>query len=129
MSLPDTWLSQCWLFIYSSSRERKTLEEVDMMYVIHVPPWKSSEWTPPEPQHQLTTSQLMDRRLVEGHDKQDEELASKKQDLSHNEGNVENVAGVGPFKNFSDTISLLKTYSGQGRGRTMSRYRHGYIHI
>jgi SP family sugar:H+ symporter-like MFS transporter len=42
----------------------KTLEEMDMMYVMRVPPWKSSKWEPPAPEERLTTDQLMDRKVA-----------------------------------------------------------------
>ncbi|KAJ5097584.1 Major facilitator superfamily domain general substrate transporter, partial [Penicillium angulare] len=57
----------------------KTLEEMDMMYVMRVPPWKSSNWTPPAPEHQLTTSQLMDRNVAENYDREEEPESSQKQ--------------------------------------------------
>lgn len=44
----------------------KTLEEMDMMYVMRVPPWKSSKWVPPPPEQQITTAQMLDRRAAEG---------------------------------------------------------------
>ncbi|KAL5360815.1 general substrate transporter [Aspergillus floccosus] len=53
----------------------KTLEEMDMMYVMRVPPWKSSKWVPPPPEHQVTTAQMLDRRAAEG--MQSEEDRSK----------------------------------------------------
>lgn len=56
----------------------KTLEEMDMMYVMHVPPWKSSNWTPPAPEERLTTDQLMDRRVAKGYDKEETDAAAKK---------------------------------------------------
>jgi SP family sugar:H+ symporter-like MFS transporter len=56
----------------------KTLEEMDMMYVMHVPPWKSSSWTPPAPEERLTTDQLMDRRVANQYDKEETEAAAKK---------------------------------------------------
>ncbi|GAB1217051.1 hypothetical protein ATERTT37_006273 [Aspergillus terreus] len=53
----------------------KTLEEMDMMYIMRVPPWKSSKWVPPPPEHQVTTAQMLDRRAAEG--MQNEEDRSK----------------------------------------------------
>lgn len=38
----------------------KTLEEMDMMYVMRVAPWKSSKWVPPSPEERITTAQLHD---------------------------------------------------------------------
>ncbi|KAJ5156538.1 hypothetical protein N7492_009341 [Penicillium capsulatum] len=57
----------------------KTLEEMDMMYVMRVPPWKSSKWTAPAPEEQLTTSQLMDRRVAEEYEEEEESSSNKKQ--------------------------------------------------
>ncbi|KAL4911627.1 hypothetical protein BDW74DRAFT_184843 [Aspergillus multicolor] len=39
----------------------KTLEEMDMMYVMRVPPWKSSKWVPPPPEERVTTAQILDQ--------------------------------------------------------------------
>jgi SP family sugar:H+ symporter-like MFS transporter len=55
----------------------KTLEEMDMMYVMRVPPWKSSKWQPPSPQDRLTTDQLMDRKVAKKFDKE-EDTSNKK---------------------------------------------------
>lgn len=55
----------------------KTLEEMDMMYVMRVPPWKSSKWQPPAPQERLTTDQLMDRKVAKKYDKE-EDTSNKK---------------------------------------------------
>jgi len=56
----------------------KTLEEMDMMYVMRVKPWKSSKWEPPAPEYQLTTAQLMDRNVAEGYEKEEETASGKK---------------------------------------------------
>ncbi|KAJ6015088.1 Major facilitator superfamily domain general substrate transporter [Penicillium herquei] len=74
----------------------KTLEEMDMMYVMRVPPWKSSQWTPPAPEHQLTTSQLMDRRVAEQYDQEEEENASKKQGETPGHAHAEDPSLAGP---------------------------------
>ncbi|KAJ5114568.1 hypothetical protein NUU61_000327 [Penicillium alfredii] len=59
----------------------RTLEEMDMMYVMRVPPWKSSKWTPPAPEEQLSTNQLIDRRLAKKYNQEEEEASiSKKQE-------------------------------------------------
>ncbi|CAI7647530.1 unnamed protein product [Penicillium manginii] len=56
----------------------KTLEEMDMMYVMRVKPWESSKWEAPAPEHQLTTAQLMDRGLAEGLGREEEEGGNNK---------------------------------------------------
>ncbi|KAI9370012.1 general substrate transporter [Aspergillus egyptiacus] len=42
----------------------KTLEEIDMMYVTHVRPWKSSKWVPPPPEERVTTADVLDQRAA-----------------------------------------------------------------
>jgi SP family sugar:H+ symporter-like MFS transporter len=42
----------------------KTLEEVDMMYVMRVPPWESSKWVPPPPEERVTTANVLDQRAA-----------------------------------------------------------------
>lgn len=37
----------------------RTLEQVDTMYVMHIPPWKSSEWVAPPPEQLVTTEKLV----------------------------------------------------------------------
>ncbi|KAJ5707162.1 Major facilitator superfamily domain general substrate transporter [Penicillium malachiteum] len=74
----------------------KTLEEMDMMYVMRVPPWKSSQWTPPAPEHQLTTSQLMDRRVAEQYDQEEEDNAAKKQGETPGHVHAEEPSLAGP---------------------------------
>lgn len=56
----------------------KTLEEMDMMYVMRVPPWKSSKWQPPSPEDRLTTDQLMDRKVAKKYDNEEEAASSNK---------------------------------------------------
>ncbi|GAB1191218.1 general substrate transporter [Aspergillus pseudonomiae] len=36
------------VFFFVNETQGRTLEEVDTMYVLHVKPWKSAGWTPPE---------------------------------------------------------------------------------
>lgn len=36
------------VFFFVNETQGRTLEEVDTMYVLHVKPWKSASWTPPE---------------------------------------------------------------------------------
>ncbi|KAI9045823.1 sugar porter family MFS transporter [Aspergillus affinis] len=36
------------VFFFVNETQGRTLEEVDTMYVLHVTPWKSANWTPPE---------------------------------------------------------------------------------
>ncbi|KAL1999756.1 hypothetical protein VTN02DRAFT_4073 [Thermoascus thermophilus] len=44
----------------------KTLEEIDMMYVMRVAPWKSSKWVPPSPEERITTAQFQDESEESG---------------------------------------------------------------
>ncbi|KUM58538.1 hypothetical protein ACN42_g8612 [Penicillium freii] len=80
----------------------KTLEEMDMMYVMRVPPWKSSKWEPPEPENRLTTDQLMDRKVAKKYTKEEEGAEGRKQTEgvpghSHAEtAEGANDAGTGP---------------------------------
>ncbi|KAJ5780856.1 hypothetical protein N7457_006016 [Penicillium paradoxum] len=78
----------------------KTLEEMDMMYVMRVPPWQSSKWEPPAPEDQLTTDQLMDRKVAKKYHKKEESSADNKvaegaPGHSHAE-HPEDDAGTGP---------------------------------
>ncbi|KAJ5528011.1 hypothetical protein N7513_012170 [Penicillium frequentans] len=73
----------------------KTLEEMDMMYVMRVPPWKSSKWTPPAPEHQITTNQLMDRRVAEQYDLEEDAEANKKQAETPGHLHAEDPSGAG----------------------------------
>jgi SP family sugar:H+ symporter-like MFS transporter len=36
------------VFFFVNETQGRTLEEVDTMYVLHVKPWKSASWVPPE---------------------------------------------------------------------------------
>lgn len=72
----------------------KTLEEMDMMYVMRVPPWKSSKWTPPAPEYQITTNQLMDRQVAEQYDLEEDAEANKKQAETPGHLHAEDPAGV-----------------------------------
>lgn len=74
----------------------KTLEEMDMMYVMRVKPWKSSKWTPPAPELQVTTAQLMDRRVAEDYDREEEAAVSKEQAETPAHIHAENRAEAGP---------------------------------
>lgn len=78
----------------------RTLEEMDMMYVMRVKPWKSSNWEVPAPEHRLTTAQLMDRQVAEDYNRDEETLSSNKQAEApghmHAENLEENPGGAGP---------------------------------
>jgi SP family sugar:H+ symporter-like MFS transporter len=77
----------------------KTLEEMDMMYVMRVPPWKSSKWQPPPPEERLTTDQLVDRKVAKKYNKEEESAASRKQGEVPGHAHAENPAddaGAGP---------------------------------
>lgn len=67
------------VFFFVIEGKDKTLEEMDMMYVMRVKPWESSKWEPPAPEHQLTTAQLMDRGVAEGFDRDEGVAANNKQ--------------------------------------------------
>jgi SP family sugar:H+ symporter-like MFS transporter len=73
----------------------KTLEEMDMMYVMRVPAWKSSKWVPPPPEHQITTAQALDRRTAVGIDRAE---SSGKQDADSDWGHHRHIddSGAGP---------------------------------
>jgi SP family sugar:H+ symporter-like MFS transporter len=77
----------------------KTLEEMDMMYVMRVPPWKSSKWQPPAPEHQLTTDQLMDRKMAKKYNKEEMGASKKVEEGAPGHSHAENTndgAGTGP---------------------------------
>ncbi|KAL4919393.1 general substrate transporter [Aspergillus aurantiobrunneus] len=71
----------------------KTLEEMDMMYVMRVPPWKSSKWVPPPPEERVTTAHILDQRAAGGF--ADEE-SNKRSQMPVHQHNDQNAAGVGP---------------------------------
>ncbi|EAW19401.1 sugar porter family MFS transporter [Aspergillus fischeri NRRL 181] len=73
----------------------KTLEEMDMMYVMHVPAWKSSKWVPPPPEHRITTAQALDRRTAVGIDRAE---SSGKQDADSDWAHHQHIddGGIGP---------------------------------
>ncbi|KAJ5122836.1 Major facilitator superfamily domain general substrate transporter [Penicillium atrosanguineum] len=78
----------------------RTLEEMDMMYVMRVKPWKSSNWEAPAPEHRLTTAQLMDREVAEGVNRDEETSVGNKQSEGpghmHAETLEENPAAAAP---------------------------------
>ncbi|THC98704.1 hypothetical protein EYZ11_001838 [Aspergillus tanneri] len=45
----------------------KMLEEMDMMYVMRVPLWKSSKWVPPPPEQRITTGHVLDQRMAQSY--------------------------------------------------------------
>jgi SP family sugar:H+ symporter-like MFS transporter len=73
----------------------KTLEEMDMMYVMRVPAWKSSKWVPPPPEHQITTAQALDRRTAVEIDRAE---SSGRQDADSDWGHHQHIddSGAGP---------------------------------
>ncbi|KAF9884110.1 hexose transporter hxt1 [Aspergillus nanangensis] len=71
----------------------KTLEEMDMMYIMRVPPWKSSHWVPPPPEHQVTTAHVLDRRTAQGFADEDE---SNKRNTQHGMEGGPNEQDAGP---------------------------------
>lgn len=69
-----------------------------MMYVMRVKPWKSSNWQAPAPEHRLTTAQLMDRKVAENYNGDEESGNKQAEDPGHMhaENVEENPAGAGP---------------------------------
>lgn len=73
----------------------KTLEEMDMMYVLRVKPWESSKWTPPAPEHEVTSAPLSDQRVVENHEGEEETAVNPKEAGMPDHLHVENRAEAG----------------------------------
>ncbi|KAL3477838.1 general substrate transporter [Aspergillus californicus] len=69
----------------------KTLEEIDMMYVMRVPPWKSSKWVPPPPEERITTANVLDQRTARG--VASEEESSKRDQMPAHEHVDQDDAG------------------------------------
>jgi SP family sugar:H+ symporter-like MFS transporter len=46
------------VYFFLCESQGKSLEEIDTMYILHVPPRKSSKWTPPEDEELVTTDKL-----------------------------------------------------------------------
>lgn len=88
------------VFFFVIEGKDKTLEEMDMMYVMRVKPWESSKWEPPAPEHQLTTAQLMDRNVAEGYEREEESASAKKQaeDPAHMHEEVVGGSSAGPSR-------------------------------
>ena len=72
----------------------KTLEEMDMMYVMRVPPWKSSKWVPPPPEERVTTAHILDQRAAR--DLANEDESSKRYQMPAHQHIDHDDAGVGP---------------------------------
>ncbi|KAL3437993.1 hypothetical protein BDV09DRAFT_183183 [Aspergillus tetrazonus] len=72
----------------------KTLEEMDMMYVMRVPPWKSSKWVPPPPEERVTTAHILDQRAAR--DLANEDESSKRCQIPAHQHIDHNDPGVGP---------------------------------
>ncbi|KAF7128288.1 hypothetical protein CNMCM5793_002830 [Aspergillus hiratsukae] len=66
----------------------KTLEEMDMMYVMRVPAWKSSKWVPPSPDQRIAMGEVLDRRTAEGIDRAD---SSGKRDADNDCGHHQHI--------------------------------------
>ncbi|KAH0019679.1 general substrate transporter, partial [Aureobasidium melanogenum] len=45
-------------YFFLCEHQGRTLEEIDTMYILHVKPWKSSSWTPPENEELVTADAL-----------------------------------------------------------------------
>lgn len=72
----------------------KTLEEMDMMYVMRVPPWKSSKWQPPAPEDRLTTDQLVDRNVAKKYSQEEAGLNKKVAEGGPGHSHAENANGA-----------------------------------
>ncbi|KAL1302098.1 hypothetical protein AAFC00_002534 [Neodothiora populina] len=46
-------------YFFLCEHQGRTLEEIDTMYILHVKPWKSSKWEPPEGEDLVTADALM----------------------------------------------------------------------
>lgn len=83
-----------YFFLLESSG--KSLEEIDTMYIMHVPPLQSSKWTPPSDEELVTadslylTSGARDIRKNTGSGEKLEDIPPP----SHN-GGIHNVSGTG----------------------------------
>ncbi|KAJ5232595.1 hypothetical protein N7468_005551 [Penicillium chermesinum] len=84
------------VFFFVIEGKDKTLEEMDMMYVMRVKPWKSANWKPPAPEHRLSTSQLRDRQVAEKYNRDEESTAGRKQAEEPVQEHAENATGEGP---------------------------------
>ena len=45
-------------YFFLCEHQGRTLEEIDTMYILHVKPWQSTKWTPPEGEELVTTDAL-----------------------------------------------------------------------
>ena len=70
----------------------KTLEEMDMMYILRVPPWKSSKWVPPAPEERVTTGNILDQRGAQGYSQDDD--ATKRNSDGHQ--HIDDPSAPGP---------------------------------
>ncbi|KAI9831471.1 MAG: hypothetical protein M1819_005070 [Sarea resinae] len=46
------------VYFFVCESQGRTLEEIDTMYLLHVPPWKSSKWIAPPPEELVTVDRL-----------------------------------------------------------------------
>lgn len=60
------------VYFFLEEHQGRTLEEIDTMYITHVPPRKSSKWTPPEGEDLITADKLFLEPGARGIRKQDE---------------------------------------------------------
>lgn len=84
------------VFFFVIEGKDRTLEEMDMMYVMRVKPWKSSAWKPPAPEHRLSTSQLMDRQVAEKYNREERSTAEVKQTEEPAGEHAEDLSEAGP---------------------------------
>lgn len=74
----------------------KTLEEMDMMYVMRVPPWKSSKWVPPPPEQRITTGHVLDRRMAENYSGDEEDASKRKPEEGIRHQHIDDSTAAGP---------------------------------
>ncbi|KAL4955054.1 hypothetical protein BDW69DRAFT_161739 [Aspergillus filifer] len=82
------------VYFFVLEGKNKTLEEMDMMYVMRVPPWKSSKWVPPPPEERVTTAHVLDQRAARGL-ASEQESGKRNNDPAHQHVD-QNDADVGP---------------------------------
>jgi SP family sugar:H+ symporter-like MFS transporter len=46
------------VYFFVIEGQGRTLEEIDTMYILHIVPWKSTEWIAPPPEELVTTERL-----------------------------------------------------------------------
>ncbi|OJJ43003.1 hypothetical protein ASPZODRAFT_19980 [Penicilliopsis zonata CBS 506.65] len=81
----------------------KTLEEMDMMYIMRIPAWRSSKWVPPPPEERVTTSHVLDQRMAQKMQDSDAEAdqgdpdTAKPRATQHREGDEQGASSSSPL--------------------------------